>query len=151
MINVRRIEATDKERWLALWNNYLVFYKEILPESITAITWLRLLDPEFNCYGLVVENEGGVQGITHYNFQNSTWAEHGYCYLEDLFVDPLVRGGGLGRALINEVINIGKEAKVERIYWNTDSFNSQARILYDSIGSVSSKVQYRIKQKYDGA
>lgn len=99
MINVRRIEATDKERWLTLWNSYLVFYKEILPESITEITWLRLLDPEFNSYGLVVENENGVQGISHYNFQNSTWAEHGFrfhpsaqitvCDVDDCYCLPI--------------------------------------------------------------
>ena len=149
MNKVRPLESADKDRWLALWNGYIVFYKESLPEEVTELTWSRLLDPTFNSYGLVVENESGIQGITHYSFQNSTWAEHGYCYLEDLFVDPVVRGGGLGRALINKVIEIGREAKVERVYWNTDSFNSPARILYDSVGSVSSKVQYRIKQKYD--
>lgn len=149
MAKVRALNSSDKERWLELWQGYLVFYKESLPEQVTETTWTRLLDSTFNSYGLVVENDSGIQGITHYSFQTSTWAEYGYCYLEDLFVDPEVRGGGLGRALIDEVIKIGREAKVERIYWNTDSFNSQARILYDSIGSVSSKVQYRIKQKYD--
>ena len=148
MIKVRALDPSDMERWLELWQGYLVFYKEVLPVETTALTWTRLLDPKFNSFGLVVENDEGVQGITHYSFQTSTWAEHGYCYLEDLFVDPQVRGSGLGRALINQVITIGRDAKVERIYWNTDSFNSQARILYDSIGSVSSKVQYRIKQKY---
>jgi hypothetical protein len=40
MINVRCLKAKDKERWLALWNSYLLFYKEILPESLTEITWL---------------------------------------------------------------------------------------------------------------
>ncbi len=143
-IVIRPLVASDKSRWLELWDGYLTFYKTAVSDEITELSWQRLLDISFNSYGLVAENESGVVGLTHYSFQTSTWAENGYCYLEDLFVDPVVRGSGAGRALMNRVIGIGREKKVARVYWNTDSFNSQARILYDSIATVSSKVQYRL-------
>ena len=83
--------------------------------------------------------------ITHYSFQNSTWAETNYCYLEDLFVNPEVRGKGLGRALIDAVLEEAKKAGSERLYWNTDRTNETARKLYDSYVQESGKVQYRIK------
>jgi GNAT superfamily N-acetyltransferase len=66
-----------------------------------------------------------------------------YCYLEDLFVNPEVRGAGLGRALIDEVKKIAIDAGSQRLYWNTDRTNETARKLYDSYGPESGKVQYR--------
>lgn len=145
---VRSIELKDRKRWLELWNGYLVFYKVTLEAAVTEKTWENLLDVNYNMYGFVVEDENGLQGMAHYNFQSSTWSPNGYCYLEDLFVDLQVRGGGLGRALIDKVIEVGRERKVARIYWNTDANNAQARILYDSYNLESGKVQYRLAQKY---
>jgi ribosomal protein S18 acetylase RimI-like enzyme len=145
---VRSIEPKDRERWLELWNGYLDFYKVRLDSAVTDKAWENLLEVDYNMYGLVVENETGVQGISHYNFQNSTWSPNGYCYLEDLFVDPQVRGGGLGRALIDAVIEIGRGRKVARIYWNTGATNTEARILYDTYIQESGKVQYRLAQIY---
>ena len=108
------------------------------------VTWQRLMDPSYNEYGLGAELGGKLEGITHYSFQNSTWAITNYCYLEDLFVNPDVRGAGLGRALIDEVKNVAISAGSQRLYWNTDSTNSTARKLYDSYTLESGKVQYRI-------
>jgi GNAT superfamily N-acetyltransferase len=95
-------------------------------------------------YGLVAEVDGVIVGITHYLFRPSTWAINDYCYLEDLFVDLAVRGKGVGRALINEVVEKAKIRNSTRVYWTTQNTNSQARVLYDSFGFPSEFVQYRI-------
>ena len=65
-------------------------------------------------------------------------------YLEDLFVDPNIRGKGVGRALMNKVFELAKEKNSKRVYWTTQEFNETARILYDSITPVSEFVQYRL-------
>jgi GNAT superfamily N-acetyltransferase len=95
-------------------------------------------------YGLVAEIDGKVCGIVHYTFQNSTRSPIYYCYLEDLFVDPLIRGKGAGRALIDAVQDIAIKTGSSRLYWNTDATNEVARKLYDSYVKESGKVQYRI-------
>jgi GNAT superfamily N-acetyltransferase len=95
-------------------------------------------------YGFVAENENGVIGFTHCLFRPSTWTETDYCYLEDLFVDPSIRGKGVGRALMNRVIELAKAKNSKRVYWTTQEFNKTARVLYDSITSVSEFVQYRL-------
>jgi len=144
MITVRPLTSADKLEWLQLWRGYIEFYKAQLPESQYELTWNRLLDPEYNSFGLVVEEDGAVLGITHYSFQTSTWAPVNYCYLEDLFVSPAARGKGLGRALIDAVKAIAIESGSTRLYWNTDRTNETARKLYDTYVSESGKVQYRI-------
>ena len=143
-ILVRPLIQSDFETWKVLWRGYIEFYKASIPEEMYEITWKRLMDPNYNEHGLGAELDGKLEGITHYSFQNSTWAITNYCYLEDLFVNPDVRGAGLGRALIDEVKKVAISAGSQRLYWNTDSTNSTARKLYDSYTLESGKVQYRI-------
>lgn len=142
-ISVRPLKAEDKSRWLELWHGYLTFYETSLSSEQTELTWNRLMDSNYGVFGLMAEKDGAMVGITHFMFRPSTWAPKDYCYLEDLFVDPTVRGGGAGRALISRVIEVAKEHGAGRVYWTTKENNAQARILYDSFTKVSEFVQYR--------
>ena len=149
MKSTRPLEASDKPSWDPLWQGYLKFYKTELSDEQSELTWNRLLDPNFNLYCLVAEVDGAIKGITHYSFQNSTWAPKNYCYLEDLFVEPSLRGGGIGHLLIDSVKKIAEAAGSSRLYWNTDATNETARKLYDSYELESGKVQYRISLAND--
>lgn len=141
----RPVERKDKTIWQGLFGDYLRFYETELSTDLIELTWERLLDTNFNSFGLVAEVEGEVLGVVHYSFQNSTWAVKNYCYLEDLFVSPHARGMGLGRGLIDSVLEIARKEGSCRIYWNTDATNDVARKLYDNYTSASGKVQYRIQ------
>jgi GNAT superfamily N-acetyltransferase len=143
-LTIRAIEEKDKDQWLKLWAGYLEFYKSTISSEQTELTWKRLINNELKMFGFVAESEEGVIGFTHCLFRPSTWTETDYCYLEDLFVDPSIRGKGVGRALMDKVVDLAKEKKSKRVYWTTQEFNKTARILYDSITPVSEFVQYRL-------
>jgi GNAT superfamily N-acetyltransferase len=144
-LTIRAIEEKDKDQWLKLWAGYLEFYKSTISSEQTELTWKRLINNELKMFGFVAESEEGVIGFTHCLFRPSTWTETDYCYLEDLFVDPSIRGKGVGRALMNKVVELAKEKNSKRVYWTTQEFNKTARVLYDSITPVSEFVQYRLK------
>jgi GNAT superfamily N-acetyltransferase len=143
-LTIRALQEKDKSQWLKLWAGYLEFYKSTISSEQTELTWKRLINNEQKMFGFVAETEEGVIGFTHCLFRPSTWTETDYCYLEDLFVDPRIRGKGIGRALMNRVIELAKEEKSKRVYWTTQEFNKTARVLYDSITPVSEFVQYRL-------
>ena len=143
-LTIRAIEEKDKDQWLKLWAGYLEFYKSTISPEQTELTWKRLINNELKMFGFVAESEEGVIGFTHCLFRPSTWTETDYCYLEDLFVDPTIRGKGVGRALMEKVVELAKEKKSKRVYWTTQEFNKTARVLYDSITPVSEFVQYRL-------
>lgn len=143
-LEIRPALASDKARWLILWQGYLDFYKTVLSAEQTERTWNRIMDPEFNMKCAIATLDNDVVGFTTYNLQNSTWSENGHCYLEDLFVDPNCRGGGVGRSLIDFVKDFAIDNKCSRLYWNTDEDNHTARKLYDSYSLESGKRQYRI-------
>jgi GNAT superfamily N-acetyltransferase len=144
-IEIRPVQPSDKARWLVLWQGYLDFYKTTVSTEQTERTWARIMDPDFNMKCAVAVMDGQVVGFTTYNFQNSTWSPNGHCYLEDLFVDPTVRGSGAGRALIDYVKAYALEMKCSRLYWNTDADNDVARKLYDTYVLESGKRQYRVQ------
>ena len=143
-LTIRAIEENDKDQWLKLWAGYLEFYKSTISSEQTELTWKRLINNELKMFGFVAESKEGVIGFTHCLFRPSTWTETDYCYLEDLFVDPNIRGKGIGRALMNKVFELAKEKNSKRVYWTTQEFNKTARVLYDSITPVSEFVQYRL-------
>jgi GNAT superfamily N-acetyltransferase len=143
-LTIRAIEEKDKSQWLKLWAGYLEFYKSTISIEQTELTWKRLINNELKMFGFVAESEDGIIGFTHCLFRPSTWTDTDYCYLEDLFVDPNIRGKGVGRALMDKVVDLAKEKKSKRVYWTTQEFNKTARVLYDSITPVSEFVQYRL-------
>ena len=99
---VRPVAARDEKRWRELFQGYVTFYEATVAESVVALTWRRLLAGEDGMAGLVaVDKTDRPIGLANLVFHRSTWSETCYCYLEDLFADPSVRGTGVGRALIN--------------------------------------------------
>ena len=106
------------------------------------LTWNRI-NSDFNINGLVAELDGVVVGFAHYIFRPSTWDKNDFCYLEDLFVDPIVRNQGVGHALIKELENIALKNGAKRLYWTTAPDNETARRLYDKV-AITDRVQYKI-------
>ena len=108
---IRPLRATDEADWRRLWTGYLEFYKTSVPEAVYASTFARLLGDDardFNC--LVAEVDGKMVGLTHYLSHRHAWKIEEVIYLQDLYVDPAVRGTGAGRALIEAVYAVADAA-----------------------------------------
>ena len=141
-ISIRPITQSDKTSWLELFKEYIVFYKSSLSDAQFELTWQRI-NSEFNIKGLVAEVENKIVGFTHYIWRPSTWEVEDFCYLEDLYVDPKNRKGGVGRALIKAVEEIAIAKGSKRLYWTTAPDNETARKLYDKV-AITDRVQYKI-------
>ena len=81
-------------------------------------------------------------GLAHYLFHRTTTRIEPSCYLNDLFTDPAVRGGGVGRALIEAVFAAAADAGVAAIYWMTHETNHTAMRLYDRVATRSGFLRY---------
>jgi GNAT superfamily N-acetyltransferase len=142
-IVIRPIGENERDAWNPLWAGYLAFYKSALTREVSDLTWDRFHDPDEPIFALGGYVDGELLGIAHYLFHRSTWAPHRYCYLEDLFVAEAARGRGLARALIEAVYEKAQAANASRVYWLTQSSNTQARILYDKVADNLGFIQYR--------
>jgi GNAT superfamily N-acetyltransferase len=143
--SVRRLQDGDRDRWLKLWAGYLSFYRAEISDHVTEVTFRRLRDGCDGMLGLVATApDGEPVGIAHLVFHPSTWAINGYCYLEDLYVDRSARGGDVSRALFDAVFGEARARGSERVYWHTQQFNGAARSLYDTVGRLTSMVEYEV-------
>lgn len=142
MIEIRHVTPGDRAQWDALWAGYLRFYRHHLPAQVTDATFARLVDPSAPLEGLVAGRDGRLLGFAHYLFHPTTWSPRENCYLEDLFVDPAARGGGVGRALIRAVYAEADRAQAASVYWLTQEFNAEGRALYDTLARRTSFIRY---------
>ncbi|MCZ6862164.1 MAG: GNAT family N-acetyltransferase [Alphaproteobacteria bacterium] len=146
-LKIRALAAPDREAWEPLWAGYLDFYEADLSDEVTDQTWARLIEPGIDPNGFCavtgpVSGEARIVGIVHYLFHASCWSLGPYCYLQDLFVDPEIRGSGAGRALIEAVYRAADEHGASQVYWLTQHFNETARRLYDRIGVATPFMKY---------
>lgn len=144
-IGIRPLAARDKADWLPLFKGYIEFYKATVADDIIEATWQRMIaqEPHFHVGLVAVNDDDRPVGIAHILFHRSTWSKTHYCYLEDLFVAPNLRAGGIGRALIEAVYREADARGCSRTYWMTQEFNYRARGLYDQMATKTPFVQYR--------
>lgn len=142
MITVRAASAADEPRWRELWAGYNAFYEAAVPEPITQATWRRILDPAIPILGRVAVADGRVVGFSNSVLHESTWAPAPICYLEDLFVDPVMRGKGAGRLLLQDLVELARQRGWPTLYWHTRGNNTTARRLYDTFTPADDFVRY---------
>jgi GNAT superfamily N-acetyltransferase len=141
---IRDAAAADGAQWRRLWRAYNAFYGTTLQEAVTAQTWRRILDPGSPIFARLAEREGRVVGCAVAVLHEGTWTTEPACYLEDLFVDPAARGCGVGRALIDDLLERARRRGWSRLYWHTEANNTAARHLYDKYVPADNFVRYRI-------
>jgi GNAT superfamily N-acetyltransferase len=143
-VTIREITPEDEAAWRELWAGYLAFYETSLPDAVTDATWQRIIGDDPTFQAIVAERDGEVIGFANTVLHDFTWSDRPAGLLHDLFVRPEVRGGGVGRALIDHVIAQGRREGWSRVYWLTKEDNVTARRLYDTYAPADGFVRYRV-------
>ena len=139
-LRIAPLAPDDHPRWLELARGYKAFYGTHVTDEEYARTWRRLLDAD-GVRGMGAHVDGKLAGIAHYLFHTATWNKE-VCYLQDLFVDPALRGRGVARALIEAVAAAARERGAEKLYWLTQTHNATARALYDKVARYNDFIRY---------
>jgi GNAT superfamily N-acetyltransferase len=114
-LTIRSVAPTDFAQWQTLWEGYNLFYgRAALPTEITQRTWWRFFDAYEPVHAVVAEKGGQLLALAHYLFHRSTIQIAPTCYLQDLFTNEAEQGKGIGRALIESVMN-GQELQDARV------------------------------------
>ena len=144
--SIRPANKSDRAQWDSLWQGYLAFYESSLADEVTDLLWQRIMDPahQIQCR-VATTDDANLVGLVHFFPHAHTWYATPVCYLNDLFVLPDIRGGGIGKLLIDAVVDAARRQGWSEIYWHTQSHNSVARGLYDKItGGSDGFVNYTI-------
>lgn len=142
---VRPLAPGDRSAWEPLWRGYQQFYKVDIAPEVTTLTWERFHDPAepMQAFGAFDPATDKLVGIVHCILHRSSWTAGPYCYLQDLFTSPEVRGLGVGRVLIEAVYAWAREQQASRVWWLTHESNQPGRLLYDQVADQPGFIQYR--------
>ena len=84
---------------------------------------------------LIGEIDGVPRGFALFFHNFSTFEGKPGIYLEDLFVDPEARGGGLGKALLARLAALAIERGCARLEWSVLDWNEPAIRFYQTLGA----------------
>lgn len=125
----------ERAEWERLFHGYAAFYKVAITPESTAATWAWLQDPAHPVQGAVARRDGALVGLTHYRAMPNPLRGVEFGFVDDLFVDPAARGGGIGEALIGHVSAVARARGWPKVRWLTGDDNYRARTLYDRLAT----------------
>jgi len=87
---------------------------------------------------VLAENSSGkAVGFALYFFKFSTFTGTPSLHLEDLFVEPEMRGNKIGLRLLAHLADIAVKQNCARMEWNVLDWNEPAINFYNSLGAYS--------------
>jgi GNAT superfamily N-acetyltransferase len=140
------LRPEHRPQWECLYAGYAAFYKVEQTAQMRETVWSWIFDAENELEALVaVEESGGVVGLAHYRRLLRPLRAVVGGFLDDLFVEPSRRGGGVAQALMRGLAEVGRARGWATIRWLTAEDNYRARGFYDQLSSRTVFLTYEMK------
>jgi GNAT superfamily N-acetyltransferase len=133
-VTIRRAERRDVARIIELEKKLAEYDRE--PDAVT-ISLSEAEDAGFGpkpvWWGFVAEVDGVIRGYTIYYIRFSTWKGQSL-WLEDIYVEPELRGRGIGRMLFTELFKEVRARQFHGMNWFSCKWNEPAHKFYTKFG-----------------
>jgi len=115
----------------------LAEYEKLLDRVVATEERLRetLFGPRPYAEVLIGRLDGRAVGYALFFHSYSTFLAQPGLYLEDIYVQPAVRGRGVGKALLREVARVARARHCGRIEWSVLDWNQPSIDFYLSLGA----------------
>jgi len=133
MINyiIRPATENDFEAILGLIKELALFEKA--PEKVTNTVAQMKIEKDFFQAWVAEKSDGEIVGMALFYDVYYTWVGRSL-YLDDLYVKEKYRGSGIGKKLLDKVIEIGQQNNCKRIRWQVLDWNTPEIEFYKKIG-----------------
>jgi GNAT superfamily N-acetyltransferase len=136
-IKIREAVKADCPRMMELVRELAVYEKA--PEQVT-VSFDHFVESGFGpnpvWWAWVAEAGGKVEGFALYYTRYSTWKGQ-RMYLEDIVVTEKMRGHGLGKKLLDQLVEVAKEKGFSGMMWQVLDWNEPAINFYKKYPAVS--------------
>ena len=138
-IPIRRADPRDDADIARLLHDFNTEFSDFTPGVAALTGQARKLLEEGEM--TVVLGGGGPDGLAIVRFRTSVWTGLPEAHLQELYVAPALRGRGIGRALLEETLELAREAGATWIDLGTSVADTAARALYESCGFTNLESQ----------
>ena len=111
---------------------HLAHEVEATPEGLAE----AMFAPSPRVFCEIAEWQGRPVGIALWFYSFSTFQGKLGIYLEDLFVDPDMRGRGIGKALLGHLAGLCMAEDLGRLEWAVLDWNAPSIAFYRSLGAL---------------
>lgn len=134
-LEIRKGTIEDSEIILGFIKK-LAEYEKLSQQVTASVDKIKesIFSENSNVETLVAFYNGSPVGFALYFYNYSTFKAKKGLYLEDLFVNPEMRGKGFGKKLLVHLAKIAKEEECGRFEWSVLDWNEPAINFYKSIG-----------------
>lgn len=142
-MKIRVAKREDAQAIGAMLNEFCTYLKSIGDDTdfkCKAATFLRDgfgKNPAFK--GIVADINGEAVGYLLYHFGYNTDLAMRIMHIVDLYVRPVYRRQGIGKALIEKAGEICNKAGGKRLFWSVYTPNKNALAFYKRIGARHTK------------
>ena len=106
---------------------------EKAPEKVRNSPEQMLAEKDYFRALVAVTPEGETVGMALFYFAYYTWVGKSL-YLDDLYVKEAWRGKGIGKALLNRVLDFARQNGCKRVRWQVLNWNTPAIEFYRKMG-----------------
>jgi GNAT superfamily N-acetyltransferase len=145
---VRPVHADEFESWTRLFRGYAEFYHWPTSDDHHRQIWAWIHDDRRieALVAVAIDDAGNEVGEPRGLVHLREWVRplRGVVcgYLDDLFVDPAVRGDGVVDALFAEIDRLAVERDWPVVRWTTADDNYRARSVYDKLATRTKWITY---------
>jgi ribosomal protein S18 acetylase RimI-like enzyme len=137
-LDIRPIHENDFPTLITLFQEFAVFEKQ--PDKMSNSVEQMEAEKD-HIHGFVaVSASREIVGYVTFFFAYYTWSGKSL-YMDDLYVKPNYRHQGVGKKLINQVINLAKTENCKKLRWQVSAWNQPAIDFYKSLGATIDTVE----------
>jgi len=141
-IVIRPAEETDMNELIQLCHEHAIFEEaEYDPAGKAEKLHSFIFDDEPVLLCFVAEAEKQLLGYITFTKEFSTWSAEYFFHMDCLYLKEEARGLGLGKKLMQAMIENGKQNNIDHIQWQTPVSNKNAIDFYHHIGASSKHKQ----------
>jgi len=137
-LTIRKATEEDFPGILLLINEFAAFQKT--PEKVI-ITLDQMINEKeyFQCF-VAEAGDDEIAGFATFFIVYYSWSGKAV-YLDDLYVKEDYRKQGIGKQLLETVINLARDQQCKKVRWQVSGWNTNAIEFYKKIGATIDKTE----------
>ncbi len=143
ILTTRALAPGDFEAWFPLWGEYLALNHTKMRWTDRTALFRKLAQQEGNAAAMVIECEGEMVGIAHYQRHEAPFVFENAYIVQDLYISPKVQDRQAGAALVRAIYQAAQQSGTPAVYWMAAEISIRGRDAQRDVAVTSPFLQFR--------